>query len=127
MAEEAGDLVEGFADGIVYGVADELVVGGAFHEVEGGVAAGDDAADGGELGFEILFDEGDEGGVEVGLDVVDADERDVGGKGEGFSCVEADEKGADEAGFIGDGNEVDGAEGEVSFFKSLLDSGDNAF
>lgn len=79
QAEDGGDFVEGLADGVVDGSAETMGVGGRDAVVDGGVSAADDQAEGGVAG-------GDGGGVvgavthccgvEVGVEVVDADEGD---------------------------------------------------
>src|SRR5262249_23126747 len=102
--EDGGDFVVGFAYGVVDGGADEGDVEPVADVVEGSVAAAANQADGWHGGMKILFEDY---GVEVGVDVVDADQGFAEGPGEGLGGGDADEKGADEAGAMGDGDGID--------------------
>ena len=51
----------------------------------------------------------EERGVEVGLDVVDADQGDAEGEGEALCGIEADDQRGGEAGTVGDGDGVNPA------------------
>ena len=69
--EEAGDLVEGLAGGVVDGLAEQPVAPVALHRHEHRVAAGHEEHDERQLEVGLL----EERGVQVGLEVVDGDER----------------------------------------------------
>ena len=94
QAEDGGDLVVGFADGVVDGAAEAGDVGPTVEVVKRGVPAGDDQADGGEgrvSGFGVrvsarifFFTRNprpetrnpiEDHAVQMRLDVIDGDER----------------------------------------------------
>ena len=50
-AEDFGDFIEGFADGVILGLPDEVVVAVGAEVDELGVAAGDDEGEEGEIGL----------------------------------------------------------------------------
>ena len=112
-AEKLGDLVVGFAGGVVDGAADEAVGPGplgGLGEIEVGVAARDDQGEGGlvvagveAIGGRSLFEED---GVDVAFKMIDGDEREALGEGEGFGVGDADEECAGEAGAGGNGDGV---------------------
>ena len=118
-AEEAGDLVESLAGGVVDGSADDRVVADAADMDEEGVSAGNDE---GEVwrrwGVGI-----EEGGEEVALHVIDGEEGFAGGEGEGLGHGVADEEGGGEAGATGGGEGVDLIDAEVGGGEGLLDEG----
>jgi len=120
--EEPGDLVEGFAGGIVDGGAEELGFEGRGDEVEIGVSARDDE---GNVGIGDVG--GDVCGVDVGVEVINGEEGEVSGPGEGFCGGGADEEGADESGTVGDGDGMDVVEGEVRVGECGGEDGDEGF
>ena len=77
-AEELGDLVEGFAGGVVYRVADvavvPAVVAARCGEIEVGVAAGDDEGEEWAVMGARRAGASPEDGVDVAFEVVDGDE-----------------------------------------------------
>src|SRR5207249_793688 len=90
--EQLGDLVEGLPRGVVARLADERVGERGTGVGEGGVAPGDDE---GEEGVDRRI-VGEERGVDVTLEVVDADERLSVRVGEGLRQRAPDEERADE-------------------------------
>lgn len=120
QAEEPPGFVEGFSGGVVAGAADALVLSVATHEDEVGVSAGDDEAEGGELGFGA-FDE--PVCVDVTFEVIDADERQAAAEGDGARGVVADQETAGEAGAPGAGDGIDVVEGAVRGLERFADDG----
>ena len=132
-AEELGDLVEGFAGGVVDGAADVAVVPGAslpcllVSEVEVGVASGDDEGEERSAGV-FGREEGGvvhEDGVDVAFEVVDADEGLREGEGEGFGVGDADEEGSGETGAAGDGYGVEIFEADAGLGDGGAGDGDD--
>src|SRR5207237_105607 len=91
-AHDARNLVEGLAGGVVAGAAEADEVDVVAHEDEVAVAAGDDEADKGKLGSGrvggLVGGGGEPVGVDVALEVVDADEGQAAGVGERLGGVE---------------------------------------
>ena len=104
-AEVAGDLVEGLAGGVVDRGAEHLVAAVALHVHEQRVAARHEQHHERQLEVGLL----EEGGVEVGLEVVHGDERHVPGERERLGRRHPDEERADQAGPVGGGDRVDRA------------------
>ena len=122
-AEDFGDFVETFTDGVVTSGADnfEMVVFG--HVDDLGVAAGDDEGKQREGGEMIPI--GEPVGVDVGFEMVDGVERLVPKDGEHTGGKGADEERAEEAGGVGDGDVVDVVAGEVGVGEGFVDDGED--
>ena len=105
-AEEAGNLVEGLAGGVVDGLAEHLVAAVVLHDDEQRVAARHDERRRGEARGR---DPG-ASGVEMRLEVVDPHEREARRRARGLGGGDADEQRAGEAGAVenGDGVEIAG-------------------
>ncbi|MCK7541387.1 MAG: hypothetical protein MZV63_66115 [Marinilabiliales bacterium] len=102
-AEELGDLVERLPRGVVARPAEELVRKRLVHLIEGRVSARDEKPQHGIGDGGIL----EEAGLEVGIEVVDADEGFLVIVGQALGERETDEKRADEPGALGHGEEID--------------------
>jgi hypothetical protein len=131
-AEELGDLVVGFAGGVVDGAAYVAIakgrvggVGGLFFvrlgEIEVGVAAGDD--EGEQRGLRNLVNLLHEDRVDVAFQMIDGDERLAGGECERPGVGDADEEGTGEAGTFGDGDGVEIGEASVCLRECGADYG----
>jgi hypothetical protein len=118
--EELGDLVEGFAGGVVERAAEKVVLERTPADVEMGVAAGDDKADAGVDGGVGI---GELGGVEMSLEVVELNQGDVEREGERLGGSEADDEGADESGAGGDGDGPEVGERDAGLGKGFVNDG----
>jgi len=121
-AEDFGDFVEGFANGVVAGLAKDFVIFVGVHEDEASVAARNDESEEGELVVVLLAKLG---GVDVGENVVDGVESSIVSDGEGAGGEGADHEGADEAGMGGDGDSVN--VGPADGFDGLVYDGIDGF
>ena len=99
--ENTGDLVEGLAGGIIDGNSKGLDFQRALAQVERGMASGDDQSYGGEGRIAVAVQQG---GVDVGLNVVEVYQGLLPSPGEGFGSTDADKQGANQAGPVGNGN-----------------------
>ncbi len=122
-AEQASCLVEGLAGGVVDGLAEESVGEVVAHLDEERMAPGDDEGHEreGRLGTLGLAGVQQPGGVEVTLEMVDADEGDVERPGERLGVREADEEGADQARAGRDGDRADVPEARPSRRQHLVE------
>ncbi len=129
--KQLGDLVVGFACGVVEGAADELVAPGAvcgLGEVQVRMTSGDDKGKGGL----VLLGSGgsvlalfEEDGVNMAFEVVDGDDGEIAREGEGLGVGDSDEECAGEAGAGGDGNGVEVVEADGCFSKCRADHGND--
>src|SRR5882724_6386976 len=101
-AEQFGDLVEGFAGGVVAGLAEEAVLIALAYFEQVGMAAGDHQRKRGKLDRRPLAAGFEDHGMDVAFDVVDRDQRNAGGETETLGVSEADQQRPDEAGSDGD-------------------------
>ena len=104
QAQEAADLVEGLAGGVVESAAELDDVGGDVADAqEVRVAAGDDESDEAlrQGAIDQLIDR------QVADDMVDAVDRPVQARGQGLGSGDADSQGADESGAGAHGDGVD--------------------
>jgi hypothetical protein len=128
--KELGDLVVGFASGVVTRLRD-FFVGERWLRwvlrdfVEDGVAAGDDETDGGQGGPLPCFVGFEEDGVDVAFKMIYRDERFVESLRERFGVGDADEERADEARTLGDADGVDVVECEIGFGEGFANDGDD--
>ena len=119
--DDAADLIEGLAAGIVAGGADLGEGGVVLHHVEGGMAARDHHRQEGGLQVGLL----QVGGGHVSVDVVHGHQGDAIGIGQGLGEVDTHQKSPDEAGVGGDGHRTHVGEGDARLVESLLgDAGD---
>ena len=131
-AEEFGDLVEGFACGVINSAADESVrpcsVCWARKE-EVRVTAGDDEGEGlcirrggcGRCSLAFLKEDR----VNVAFEMINGDEGKVVGESEGFGVGDADEQCTSEARARSDGNGIEIGEVNVGFSKRGADNGND--
>ena len=92
-AEQAGDLVEGLAGGVVEGAPEDLVAGVVADRRQHRVAAAGDQAEEGRLERVGL----EEVGGDVALQVVDGDQRQAPRRGDRLRRADPDQEGADQA------------------------------
>ena len=120
QAQQAGDLVEGLARGVVGGPAQELARQRAPAGVETGVAAGDHQAN---ARVDLAIGKGELAGVEVAFQVIDRDERNVERQGQRLGRGQADDQGPDQARPRGDGDHPQVAERDSRPAQGLVDHG----
>ena len=119
--DDAADLIEGLAAGVIAGGTDLGEGGVVLHHVEGGMAARDHHGQEGGLQVGLL----EVGGGHVAVDVVDGDQGDTIGVGQGLGEVDPHQKSADEAGMGGDSHRTHVGEGDARPVQSFLgDTGD---
>lgn len=127
-AEDLGDFVEAFTDGVVAGGADdvELIMSG--HVDDLGVAAGDDEGEkwegGGGVRLVVVMEPV---GVDVGLEMVDGVKGFMPENGEHAGGQGADEEGTQETRGVGNGNVIDIVLSEMGVGESLVDDGKDGF
>ena len=117
--QELGDLVQRLPGRVVAGPAEELVGERFVHQVEGRVAARDEETQHGKGDARIL----EEAGLEVGLEVVDAEERLLVVIRQTLGKGQPDEERADEPGPLGHGVEIDGLEADARPPQRFADDG----
>ena len=92
------DLVEGFAGGIVARLAEQAVAKPSAHFEQVGVAAAGDQRERRELDRRAVAPRLQDDGVDVALNVVDADEGHARGEAQALGVGQADQQRADEPG-----------------------------
>ena len=115
--EELGDLVERLPGGVVSSLADALVATAVARQVERGVAPGNHQGKKWIFRGPLL----EEGGVDVTLEVVDADQRLLLGVRHGLGRRASDEERADEAWALGHRDAVHVAEGHPGVVQGAPD------
>ena len=107
--DDAADLIEGLAAGIVAGCADLYEGRMILHHIEGGMTARDNHRQEGGLEVGLL----EVGGGDVAVDVVDGDKGDVIGVGQRLGEVHAHQQSADESRMGGNGHRPHVCEGDA--------------
>src|SRR5262249_33061610 len=120
--QEAGDLVERLAGGVVERSAQHGEVQGFSAVEQGGVPAGDDQPHAGE----DVAPGGQPAGVDGSGDVVDPDQRHAQGQGQRLAGRDADQQGADQPRGVVDGDAADVGQPEVGLAQGLVDDGEEA-
>ena len=124
--KELRDFVIGFAGSVIARLRDLFVSEGWLRRVlrdfvKNGVAAGNDEADGRQLGPFPCFVRFEEDGMNVAFEMIYRDQRLVERLGQRFGVSDADEERADEAGALGHSDGVDFLERELRLCKSFAD------
>ena len=109
-AEQLGDLIVGFAGGIVSGLTEQGVPEVLIHAKQVGVAAARHQRQRGQFHRRAGAARFQNHGVDVAFNMVDRDQRQAAGEGQRFGIGEAHQQGSHQAGPRGGGNGVQAAQ-----------------
>ena len=121
-AQQAGDLVEGLARGVVGRPAQKFARQRAPADIEAGMAPGDDQAD---AGVDLAVGKSELAGVKVAFQVVDGDKRDVEREGQRLGRGQSYHEGADQPRSRRDRDHSQVAQGHSRPAQGLVDHGQN--